>query len=142
LERFQEFGITVNPDKCSFGLNEIEYVGHTINSEEIHFTRDKLDSVVNFPPPRTQHDLKAFVGLVNYFRDHIRRASDLMQPLHDLMKPYHPKQILEWSERDREVFEVVKRAVDQCPFLYFLDRDLEVVMQTDACNTGMGAYLF
>ncbi len=142
LERFQEFGITVNPDKCSFGLNEIEYVGHTINSEGIHFTRDKLDSVVNFPPPRTQHDLKAFVGLVSYFRDHIRRASDLMQPLHDLMKPYHPKQILEWSERDKEVFEVVKRAVDQCPFLYFLDRDLEVVMQTDACNTGMGAYLF
>jgi len=66
----------------------------------------------------------------------------LMQPLHDLMKPYHPKQVLEWSEKDREVFEIVKRAVDQCPFLYFLDRDLEVVMQTDACNMGMGTYLF
>jgi hypothetical protein len=25
-------------------LSEIEYVGHTINCEGLHFTRDKLDS--------------------------------------------------------------------------------------------------
>ena len=41
-----------------------------------------------------------------------------------------------------DTFEVVKRAIDGCPQLYFLDGDSEVVMHTDACNTGMGAYLF
>jgi hypothetical protein len=60
---FQEFGITVNPDKCTFGLSEIEYVGHTINSEGMHFTREKLDSVVNFPLPKTQQEPKSFVGV-------------------------------------------------------------------------------
>ena len=32
LARLKDFGITVNPDKCTFGLEEIEYVGpHRIN---------------------------------------------------------------------------------------------------------------
>ena len=142
FQRFQEFGITVNPDKCTFGLSEIEYVGHTINSKGMHFTREKLDSVVNFPLPKTQQELKSFVGLVNYFRDHVRGASDMMQPLHNLMKPYVARGRLEWDEKSMDTFEVVKRAIDGCPRLYFLDGDSEVIMQTDACNTGMGAYLF
>ena len=31
LSRFKKHGITVNPDKCKFGLEAIEYVGHVIN---------------------------------------------------------------------------------------------------------------
>ena len=69
LARFRTFGITVNPEKCKLGLTEIEYVGHTINSDGLHFTREKLDSVLNFPLPITQSDLKSFVGLANYFRN-------------------------------------------------------------------------
>ena len=131
----------MNPDKCKLGLTEIEYVGHTINSDGLHFTREKLDSVLNFPLPITQSDLKSFVGLANYFRDHVGNASILMQPLHDLMKPFQPKKELIWSEEGKEAFEIVKKAVSECPKLYFIDEAAEVIMQTDACNTGMGAYL-
>ena len=108
LARFRTFGITVNPEKCKLGLTEIEYVGHTINSDGLHFTREKLDSVLNFPLPITQADLKSFVGLANYFRDHVGNASILMQPLHDLMKPFQPKKGLIWSEEGKEAFEIVK----------------------------------
>jgi hypothetical protein len=31
LERLHSFGITVSPEKCSFGLEEIEFVGHTLD---------------------------------------------------------------------------------------------------------------
>jgi hypothetical protein len=31
-------------------LSEVEYVGHTINKEGIHFTREKLDPVIYFCP--------------------------------------------------------------------------------------------
>ena len=58
------------------------------------------------------------------------------------MKPYVARGRLEWDEKSMDTFEVVKRAIDGCPRLYFLDGDSEVIMQTDACNTGMGAYLF
>ena len=65
LARFEEFGITVNPDKCSFGLKEVEYVGHTLSSRGMHFKRSRLDGVINFPIPETKEGLKRFIGLVN-----------------------------------------------------------------------------
>ena len=40
------YNILLNPAKCKFGLDEVEYVGHTINSTGLHFTRSKLDSVL------------------------------------------------------------------------------------------------
>ena len=35
----------------------------------------------------------------------------------------------------------MKEAIDRCPMLHFLDDCSEVRLFTDACNTGMGAYL-
>ena len=142
LTRFKEHGITVNPEKCKLGLEAIEYVGHVINRDGIHFTREKLDSVVNFPLPTTKRDLKAFICLVNYFRDHLKDASVIMRPLDALVCKYHPKELVDWNEEAIDAYEEIKKVVDECPMLHFLDNTSEIVIQTDACNTGMGAYLF
>ena len=142
LNRFKLHGITVNPDKCKFGLEAIEYVGHVIDGDGIHFTRDKLDSVTNFPLPKTKGELKAFIGLVNYFRDHLKDLSIVMRPLDKLVTPYHPKDILNWNEETTTSFKAATKLVDECPKLHFLDDSSEIILQTDACNTGMGAYLF
>ena len=37
LQRLQKHKITVNPDKCLFGMSEVEYVGHTINGQGLTF---------------------------------------------------------------------------------------------------------
>ena len=50
--RFREFLITLNPSKCVLGLTQVEFVGHTINMDGLHFTRCKLDSVMQFPRRR------------------------------------------------------------------------------------------
>jgi hypothetical protein len=40
LTRFREFNILINPEKCKMGLEEVTYVGHTINESGIHFSLD------------------------------------------------------------------------------------------------------
>ena len=37
VNRLQEFNITRNPEKCRFGVESIEYVGDTIDSEGLTF---------------------------------------------------------------------------------------------------------
>jgi hypothetical protein len=63
LRRLHEYGITVSPEKCSFGLEEIEFVGHTLNAEGLHFTRMKLDKVLDISLPVTSKQLKSFLGV-------------------------------------------------------------------------------
>ena len=59
-----------------------------------------------------------------------------------MVTPYHPKDILKWDETTIKTYENVKKTVDECPMLHFLDDTSDIILQTDACNTGMGAYLF
>ena len=71
FERFQEKGITLNPSKCKLFVPSVEYCGHLIDSEGLHFTPSKLEGVTDFPVPETQQGLRSFLGLANWFREHV-----------------------------------------------------------------------
>jgi hypothetical protein len=52
--RFRKHKILLKPKKCAFGMNKIEFVGHTISEEGVSFSREKLQEVLDFPRPVTQ----------------------------------------------------------------------------------------
>jgi hypothetical protein len=143
--RFREYGITLNPAKCKLGLSKVEYVGHTIDRNGLHFTRDKLDSVLNFPRPETKRQIKSFIGLANYFRDHIKNHSIRAQPLQDLVNAYDKSQArhkIQWTEPTIAAFKDMRNAIDECPMLWFLNDFSPIFLQTDASDYGIGAYLY
>ena len=141
FERLQHFNITLNPTKCRFGLREVEYVGHTINEFGHHFSREKLDGVKNFVLPVNQQGLKQFLGLANYFRDHVREHSLIVQPLHSLLRSYSPHKVIVWTDETKAAFEEIKKRIDECPLLFFLDEVSPIYLYTDASQLGMGAFL-
>ncbi len=61
----------MNPKKCSFGMEEVEFIGHILKTDGVHFSTEKRSKVLDFPLPEKQKHLKSFLGLVNYFRDHV-----------------------------------------------------------------------
>ena len=83
FEIFCKFKITLNPDKCELGLSSVEYTGHVIDETGLSFTDKKLSGVKAFPIPDTQKQLKSFLGLANYFRDHVRNLSIIVQQQQD-----------------------------------------------------------
>jgi len=145
FQRLSDCNITLNPAKCKIGLPKVEYVGHTINEDGLHFTRDKLDSVLNFPRPQTKRQIKSFIGLANYFRDHISNHSLRAQPLQDLVNGYEKSQARHKIQRTDEctaAFEDLRQAIDECPMLWFMDDFSPIYLQTDASDYGIGAYLY
>ena len=121
---------------------EVEYCGHLLDKDGIHFERSKLDSILNFKRPETQQQLRAFLGLANWFRDHVSNHSRLVRPLHALLKGYSKHQRINWTSELLQVYEDTKRAVHECPKLFFLDDTSPIYLHTDASQYGMGAYLF
>ncbi len=88
FERFQQFNITLNPKKCYFGLAEVEFVGHVLKTDGICFSTEKKTKVLDFALPAKQKQLKSFLGLVNYFRDHVQGLFYKVKPLNEIMIPY------------------------------------------------------
>jgi hypothetical protein len=108
----------------------------------LQFLIKKHQDVLDVPQPILQQDLKSFLGLVNYFRDHVRNHSELVQPLHHMISPYKPRNKLKWDDNLLKIFYDVQERVNTAPPLYFLDYNAPVYLHTDASNFGIGSYLF
>ena len=101
FKRLRKHNVTLNPEKCRFGMTEVEYVGHLINELGLNFSKDKKALVANWERPTDKGGLKSFVGLAGYFRRHIRGYAELVHPLNELCEGYEKKKKgskLEWDE--------------------------------------------
>jgi hypothetical protein len=143
LLRLKEYNITVNPEKCRIGLTEIEYVGHTINKEGTHFSEAKLKKVIDVPIPEDAKALRSFVGLANYFRDHVHNHSARIEPLVRLLDDYAPRKKIDMANNPVALaaFQDIKTAINECPKLFFIDDHSPIHLYTDASIKGVGAYL-
>lgn len=148
--RFREKNIKVHPDKCVLGVPKLEFVGHVIDVNGLTMSEEKIRKVLDFALPANTKELRSFVGLCNYFSEHIPGCSVLLRPLHNSIKRHSAGKSkrkaaqtpLEWSVEEEEAFGLVKRAIEACATLYFLDDDGLVYLATDASDYGIGAYLY
>ena len=142
FERLRKYNITLNPEKCRFGLQAVEYVGHTIDETGLSFSTEKLNEVLAIPPPTYAKELRSFLGLASYFRDHINNLATIAKPLQDMITDYEKKRKLIWTSEAEQAFNKVKEAIRNCPKLFFMDDNAPVFLHTDASDYGIGAYLF
>jgi hypothetical protein len=142
FERFRQFNITLNPKKCCFGLEEVEFVGHVIKSDGVCFSTEKRSKVLDFPLPVKQKQLKSYLGLVNYFRDHVKGLSTKVKTLNEVMIPSKKRTSIDWTPRLEECFRDVQESVDKCPKLFYVDLSLPIHGRTDASDYGIGGYIF
>ena len=98
--------------------------------------------MLDFPFPEKQKHLKSFLGLVNYFRDHVRGLSSMVKPLNDMVSPYKKNTLITWSTEMEQVFRTVQEAVGNCPKLFYVDQSLPIHVRTDASDYGIGGYIF
>ena len=139
--RFRKYNVKLQPSKMKIGLTSVEYVGHKIDKEGLHFTREKLDSVLNFQKPTYQAQLKSFLGLCNYFRDNVKHHSTLVYPLQKMLDNYDRRSKLQWTPETDAAWENIKHAVHSCPKLFFIDEFSNIHVYTDASDYGIGGYV-
>ena len=58
--------------KCSFFSKEIQYLGHTLSATGIWPLPSKTHTIQNMKPPTTPKQVRAFLGLVGYYRKFMR----------------------------------------------------------------------
>ena len=153
LQRFKDYNLVANPKKCYLGMKAAEFVGKLVDADGVSFTRKRLTEVGNIDLPKTANDLKKFLGLFNYFRQHIQNAHEISAPLNDMIVDYDKRKhkVLNWqndpSKPDYDpskaaAFERAKQAIIRCPRLYFWLPERATILCTDASERGIGGYLY
>ena len=81
LRRLREFGLKLNPQKCSFFCKSVSYLGHRVSEEGVSCDPTKVESVRSWPRPDNMKELRSFLGFASYYRKFVRGFSSIAQPL-------------------------------------------------------------
>lgn len=144
LEALRKYNVTLSPKKARIGLQEVEAVGHVLDQFGIRMSEEKIQRVMSFPLPKYGKQLKQFLGLANYFRDHVHRHSELARPLDLLVRNYKAvkNKLIPWDSASEEAFRSLQEAIGKGIKLYFLVDEGETILETDASDYGIGAFLY
>jgi hypothetical protein len=67
-ERLQENWLVINHEKCVFGQQPMEFLGHQVLATGISPLPGRVAAIRQFPRPTMVRDLQAFLGLFNFYR--------------------------------------------------------------------------
>ena len=106
LKRLDDTGIRVNEEKCRFGLEQVEYLGYIIKDVGLQPITEKVDAIQKLPQPNDVTQLRAFLGMINYYGKFLKNLSTTLGPLHALLKK---GQKLNWSHNCETAFNMAKK---------------------------------
>jgi hypothetical protein len=128
----------VKLSKCAFAHQKVSYLGHVISGDGVATDDSKIQSITSWPTPTNLKELRGFLGIIGYYRKFIKHYAILSQPLTHLLKK---GVYFVWTEVTEMAFQTLKNALSSAPVLALPDYKLQFVVETDACDIGIGAVL-
>ena len=99
---------------------------------------EKVAAIVEAPEPHNVGQLRAFLGLVNYYGKFISQLSTLVHPLNQLLCKHARWR---WTQGCRRAFKELKDRLASAEVLTHYDQGLPLKLDCDASAYGVGAVL-
>ena len=128
----------MQPDKCEFLRPKIGYLGHIIDKNGVPPDHEKIIAVNEFPVPKTQKNIKQFVGLAGYYRRFIEGFSKIANPLNQLLKK---DTSFIWTDKQHIAFDILKSKLCEEPLLKRPDFSQPFVLITEASGYAIEGIL-
>ena len=134
----REANLKLPPSKCHFSKNNISFLGYKIDERGLQPDESKIEAVKKYPVPRCRRDVKAYLGLVGFYRRFISNFTEISLPLVELTKLKIP---FKWSETANESFENLKKRLLCPPILRHPNLEKDFIIFSDASNFSIGCTL-
>ena len=108
FERIRQFGLRLNPKKCTFGVTSGKLLGHIVSESGIEVDREKTKAILDMPAPRTEKEIRGFLGRLQYISRFIARLTDICEPIFCLLRKNQPTV---WNDDCQRTFEKIKECL-------------------------------
>lgn len=138
LKTLIENNLTIDPAKMQICLEEIEFLGFSVNEKGYSPSKKNLNKIQSLVRPKNKKAVKSLLGLANYFRSLIKNYSTIVDPLINLTKDNVK---FTWDEKAEQAFKDIQTAILQNPTLRPPDYTKEFYLITDGSKVAISGIL-
>jgi hypothetical protein len=138
FEKCRKFGISLNPKKSLFRLEEGKLLEHIILKDGIKIDPNMIEAIQKVDHPRNIKELQSFIGKINFLRRFILNLVELIRNITNMLKKDTK---IKWDVESKQSFEQVKHALTQSPVLISPDYTKDFYLFSFASEHTIAAVL-
>ena len=139
LQKLREHGLYAALEKCEFSVEEVNFLGFVISPKGIAMEPDRIATIVDWPIPKSIHDIQVFLGFCNFYRRFIEAYSRVVLAITTLLRKSSDE--FQWTAEAQQAFERLKHLFTQAPILRHFDPELPIFLYTDASGFAISGIL-
>ena len=134
LARLEEKNLTLNGEKCTFGMGKVVFMGIFLSKHGIGPTEEKVRAVKEATRPSSVSEVRSFLGLVGFSSRFIPDFATKAEPLRVLCRK--DEKFL-WGKVQEEAFNTLKGDMAGASMLAYFDRGAPTEVIADASPVGL-----
>ena len=140
LQKLWDGGLYLDPGKCEFARKSIKYLGFVVYADGKGVGPDasKVDAIRDWQAPKTQKEVRRFLGFANYYRMFIPNYSKIATPLTALTGKGVP---FSWGKVEESAFVALRDKFCRAPVLTHWDPRRPTFLETDCSGFALGGAL-
>ncbi|GMF48279.1 unnamed protein product [Phytophthora fragariaefolia] len=128
--------------RCVFCADDIPCLGDFVGHNGVRMDPDKVQTIKDWPVPRTQEDLHSFLGLTGYVQCFCPEYASPAATMFALLKKKHKRNAkIHLSDEQLKNFRELKRSLCNPPVLHLPDFSQPMHLRTDASKFAVGGVL-
>ena len=131
-KKLRQAGLVIRPTKCVFGLKSVEFLGHSIVESCISINKENLEKAQKIrraKRPTTKKEVRSFLGLANYYRDHMPSFAAITAPRSDVTKKGLTESV-RWEDAQEKAFVTLRESQVHKPILLLSDHNKTFILRT------------
>jgi len=105
FQRLRKYKLRLNPNKCTFGVRSGKLLGFIVSQKGIEVDPDKVRAIREMPAPKTEKQVRGFLGRLNYISKFISHMTATCGPIFKLLCK---DQGIVWTDDCQKAFDSIK----------------------------------
>ena len=81
-----EYGVSLNPRKCIFGVTEGKLLGHIVSKEGVKIDPKSVAAIDKVQKPKNVKGIQSFFGQVDFLRRFVTNFAEVSRPISKMLK--------------------------------------------------------